>query len=175
MEKEIWKPIQGFADYEVSNLGRVRSYKLGKNGGILKPRKTNAKKPYYFLYLLNDKGKYQLVRVHRLVAFAFIPKPIGCNIVNHIDGNKLNNVATNLEWTDHAGNNRHAYETGLRVGPKKKFRRVAKICKNGSKTIYKSLAQASRENDISDTSIRRACNGIAKTAGGYEWKFVDVC
>ncbi|MCM3479256.1 NUMOD4 domain-containing protein [Caldibacillus thermoamylovorans] len=173
MENEIWKPIEKYPDYEVSNLGRVRSYKLGKNGGILKPRKTSEKKPYYFLYLLNDKGKYQLVRVHRLVAFAFIPKPIGCNIVNHLNGNKLDNVVTNLEWTDHAGNNRHAYETGLRVGPTRKFRKVAKMLNGIILETYLSVAQASRDNNVSDTSIRRACNGISKTAGRYKLEFVE--
>lgn len=173
MENEIWKPIEKYPDYEVSNLGKVRSYKLGKNGCILKPRKTSEKKPYYFLYLLNDKGKYQLVRVHRLVAFAFVPKPIGCNIVNHIDGNKLNNVATNLEWTDHGGNNQHAYDTGLQKGPTKKFRKVAKMLNDKIMETYPSIAQASRDNNVSDTSIRRACTGQTNTAGGYEWKFVD--
>ncbi|MGM7636492.1 NUMOD4 domain-containing protein [Bacillus sp. Hm123] len=173
MEKEIWKPIKKFPEYEVSNLGRVRSYKLGKHGEVLKPRKATEKKPYYFLNLLNDKGKYQLVRVHRLVAFAFVPKPIGCNIVNHLNGNKLDNVATNLEWTDHAGNNRHAYETGLRVGPSRKFRRVAKVLNDKIIITYPSIAQASRESNISDTSIRRACTGQANTAGGYKWEFVD--
>ena len=69
-------------------------------------------------------------------------------------------------------NNRHAYETGLRKGPKRKFRNVVRIF-NNEITIYKSLAQASRENSISDTSIRRVCNGERKTAGGYKWGFLD--
>ena len=173
MEKEIWKPIRGFIDYEVNNLGMVKSYKLGKKGVILKPRKVTEKKPYHHLNLLNDEGKYQLVRVNRLVASAFVPKPIGCNIVNHLDGNKLNNVATNLEWTDNGGNNLHAYENGLRKGPTVKKRKVAKVSGNGSIIIYESMAKAARENNISDTSIRRACNGISKTAGGFKWKYIE--
>lgn len=173
MEKEIWKPMQGFIDYQVNNLGRVKSYKLGKKEVILKPRKVNEKKPYYVLYLLNDNGKYQLVRVHRLVASAFVLKPFGCNIVNHLDGDKLNNVATNLEWTNNGGNNQHAYEIGLRNGATVKKRKVAKVMEDGLKIIYESMAKAARENAISDTSIRRACNGISKTAGGYKWSYID--
>lgn len=173
MEKEIWKPIQGFNDYEINNLGMVKSYKLGKKGVILKSRKITKKKPYHHLNLLNDEGKYQLVRVNRLVASAFVPKPISCNIVNHLDGNKQNNVATNLEWTDNGGNNLHAYETGLRKGPIVKKRQVAKVEENGSMIIYESMAKAARENAISDTSIRRACNGVSKTAGGFKWKYVE--
>ncbi len=168
---EVWKQVEDFSDYEVSNLGRVRSYKLGKNGSVLIPRKTNVKKPYYILNLLNDNGKYKLVRVHRLVAMAFVPICEGMNIVNHRDGNKFNNVATNLEWTDHRGNNQHAYDTELRKGPTKKFRKVAKVSNNQVLKVYPSMAQASRENGISDSSIRRASTGIQKTAGGFKWKY----
>lgn len=170
---ELWRPIKGFNDYEISSLGHVRSYKLGKKGTILKPRKATKKNPYHHLNLLSDEGKYQLVRVNRLVASAFVSKRIGCNIVNHLDGDKLNNIATNLEWTDNGGNNLHAYESGLRKGPTVKKRKVAKAGEDGSMKIYESMAKAARENAISDTSIRRACNEISKTAGGFIWKYVE--
>ncbi|AMQ05916.1 NUMOD4 domain-containing protein [Sporosarcina psychrophila] len=173
MEIEIWKEIEGFADYEVSNLGRVKSYKLGKQGAILIPRRHKKRNQYWLVYLLGNDGKYRFMKVHRLVALAFCPQLIDCNIVNHIDGDKLNNVATNLEWTTKGGNNRHAYESGLRKGPVIKYRKVAKILSDKTEIIYPSVKQASRENNISDTSIRRACNGVMKTAAGSEWKFVD--
>ena len=123
--------------------------------------------------LKNNNDVAKLVRIHRLVASAFIPSPVGKKIVNHIDGNKQNNVATNLEWTDHAGNNKHAYETGLRKGPTKKFRKVAKLLNGEVLKTYKSVAEASRENAISVTSIRKACLGIAKTAKSFNWSYVD--
>ncbi|MET3659614.1 NUMOD4 domain-containing protein [Sporosarcina psychrophila] len=173
MEIEIWKEIGRFTGYEVSNLGRVRSNKRGKNGAILKPRRNKKRNQYWLVYLVGNDEKYRFMRVHRLVALAFCPQPIDCNVVNHNDGDKLNNVATNLEWTTKRGNNRHAYENGLRKGPVIKYRKVVKILDDGTEIIYSSVKQASRENNISDTSIRRACTGAMKTAAGSEWKFVD--
>ena len=93
--------------------------------------------------------------------------------MNYIDGNNTNNVATNLEWSNHAENNQHAYEVGMRKGPTKKFRKVAKIKNDQTVKIYKSLAEASRENNISDSSIRRASTGATKTAGNFQWIFAD--
>jgi hypothetical protein len=111
------------------------------------------------------------VRIHRLVALAFCPKRMDCNIVNHIDGN--NNVVTNLEWSNHAENNQHAYQFGLRKGPTKKKRKVANILIDNSTIIYSSVKEASRKNSISDSSIRRASTGATKTACGYKWKFIN--
>ena len=59
---------------------------------------------------VKDKDYY----VHRLVAAAFCPNPRGLKEVNHIDGNKRNNAASNLEWCTRSENNRHAFKTGLR-------------------------------------------------------------
>lgn len=53
--------------------------------------------------------------LHRLIAEAFIPKIEGENIINHIDGNKLNNSIDNLEWCTYSENNKHAYDTGLNL------------------------------------------------------------
>lgn len=171
--KEIWKAIEGFADYEVSNLGQVRSYATNGKVKILKPRKVSASKPYPMVYLKNNGDVFKLVRIHRLVAKAFVSSPVGKGIVNHIDGNKQNNIAKNLEWANNHGNNLHAHETGLRNGPSLKRRRVMKMISPNVYEIYPSLAEAARQNSVSDTSIRRVCNGIGQTAGGFEWKFVD--
>lgn len=173
MENEIWKHVPGYKDYQVSNLGNVRSFKLGKNGAILKPRKVSERKPYCFLNLLNDNGKYQLVRVHRLVATAFVPKSEGMNIVNHLDANKLNNRADNLEWTNQSGNVNHAYKNGLIKNPSRKSKKVMKIKDEKTLETYPSIAEASRKNKINVSSITRACTGIQKTAGGFIWKYVE--
>ena len=101
--QEIWKPVPGFEDrYQVSSLGRVA---FVKNGQRQRPRKAYTPPNGYPMIL----G----VRVHRLVALAFIPNPDSLRTVNHIDGDKANNAASNLEWASHQRNQRHAEELGL--------------------------------------------------------------
>ena len=102
---EIWANIKDYEDYQVSNLGRIRSYKNNKVI-ILKGWIQNTG---YLTITLNNK-KYS---VHRLVAETFIHKEKGKDYVNHIDGNKLNNCVDNLEWCTCKENIQHAYKIGL--------------------------------------------------------------
>lgn len=120
--QEIWKGIEGFEYYQVSNLGRVRSIDkktpfLGGmrsfKGQILKP---NTAGDYPDVKL--SKGiprKMHTRRIHRLVAESFIYPNYSKDglVVNHIDGNKSNNNLHNLEVVTHRENIRHAKETGL--------------------------------------------------------------
>ncbi len=117
---ETWKPVTGYeALYEVSDLGRIRSmdricqHKNGatstRRGRILKPA---LRAGYPFINLCLD-GIHRQVHVHRLVAEAFCPKEPGNEVVNHLDGDKTNNHAANLEWTTHQGNAAHAFASGL--------------------------------------------------------------
>ena len=92
--KEIWKNIMGFNGYQVSNFGRVRSFKTYK---ILK--QTTNNKGYKTLGLCK-KGKMRTFLVHRLVADAFIPNPDKLPCINHKDENPSNNYVSNLEWCD---------------------------------------------------------------------------
>ena len=94
---EIWKPVDGYEGlYEVSNLGRVKSLKYG-NEKVLKPVKD---KDGYLVVSLYRDGKRKMFKIHRLVAIAFIPNPEGFEQINHIDEDKTNNVALNIEWCD---------------------------------------------------------------------------
>lgn len=68
---------------------------------------------------LHDRNVARKYSVHRLVAEAFVPNPEGKPHVNHIDGNKLNNAASNLEWTTQSENQLHAYRAGLQRGYRK--------------------------------------------------------
>ena len=120
---EVWKSVPGYEGlYEASNTGEVRSLdhyahteirfntsRLIK-GRVLRPRiKPNG---YYHVDLCKN-GTITNFPVHRIVASAFIPNPEGLKVVNHIDGNKLNNNVSNLEWVTYQENHWHARRTGL--------------------------------------------------------------
>lgn len=105
---ELWRNIDGYKGmYQVSSLGRVRSYK-SKKEWILKPGKNNS--GYLYVNLCQD-GKYKSMSVHRLVATYFLGK--SSLVVNHKDGDKLNNILGNLEWISDSDNRKHAKENGL--------------------------------------------------------------
>lgn len=121
--EEIWKDVKGYEGlYQVSNLGRVKSlnkkvntinqygaiHKRTIKGRNLKQRETHN--GYLRVKFIKNK-KIQKVRVHRLVAEAFIEKPK--LEVNHIDGNKKNNNVENLEWVTPKENKKHAWIMGL--------------------------------------------------------------
>ena len=107
MEKEIWKTVDDFPNYEVSNLGNVRNKKTGHF-----MKQTIGREGSYLGVYLSNNGKENTQRVHRLVAEAFLGKHPGL-MVNHIDGNKLNNHLDNLEWCTAKENNNHAIKIGL--------------------------------------------------------------
>lgn len=106
---EIWKTIEGFENYFISNLGNVKNNKFNKEKKLSKSKSTLG----YEVVLLYKHGKRTLFYVHRLVAIAFIPNPENKPQVNHIDGNKLNNNVYNLEWNTAKENINHAYDIGL--------------------------------------------------------------
>lgn len=120
--KEIWKSIIDFEGiYEVSNLGNVRSIdRLVKNkkggyrkveGKNLSLRKTTNG---YMQVDLYKNGKQFTIKVHRLVAMAFIPNPNDLPVVNHKDTIRHNNYLDNLEWVTYSENNLYAYMYGNR-------------------------------------------------------------
>ena len=120
---EIWKKMKEFGDYEVSNLGRVKSpdfilkvptgQSWIRKGKILKPYKN---KKGYLICDIRVDGKRKIVPLHRLVALAFIPNVDNKPQVNHIDGNKQNNCVENLEWCTNSENQIHAFKHGLQKG-----------------------------------------------------------
>lgn len=123
---EIWKTIPKYENiYEVSNLGRVRTAK-GKttesvlhgtrvwNQRVLK-QKTD-KNGYKRVTLWKNKTRKDFL-VHRLLAFAFIPKIKGKDFINHKDGNTSNNHLDNLEWCDYSDNLKHAFINRLNTSP----------------------------------------------------------
>lgn len=101
-DNEVWRDVDGYEGmYQVSDLGRVRSKKYG-DWRVLKPQKERC--GYSQVKLLKD-SKPKMYMVHRLVASAFIPNDDNSkNEINHINEDKTDNRATNLEWCDRSYN-----------------------------------------------------------------------
>jgi len=174
MKEEIWKTIEDFDWFEVSNYGRVRSkdriYINSKNktyhkkGQILKLCKQTDKYGYsqimvHFWY----KGKEHRLLVHRLVAKAFIPNPNNFNQINHKDEDSTNNYFENLEWCD-CFYNIH-YGKTIERRSKSKCRKIDVFDKNHNfiETINSAI-EASKKYNVSRGYISTSCkNGtIAK-------------
>ena len=108
---EEWRAIYGWP-YEVSSLGRVRRRERAVSRRVGTFLGGSVSRGYLDVVLCRD-GTTARHRVHHLVAAAFVgPRPAGLQI-NHIDGDKFNNRASNLEWVTGAANIQHAYRTGL--------------------------------------------------------------
>lgn len=168
--KEEWKDIKGYEGwYQVSNLGQVRSVERQINNNsvlqtykshILKQSITKKGYPYVVLYK-NSKGTHKCI--HRLVAMCFIENPDGLLQVNHMDGNKTNNIVDNLEWCNNSENQKHAYSHGLKkpFGCKKVLDRVTDI-------VYPSIEEAARQTGKFAENISWSCRCAKKS----RWSFV---
>ena len=164
---EDWMPVFGYEGlYEVSNLGTVRSARTGK------PLKDNETDRYSRVKLYkNLKGKCFMI--HRLVASAFCENPDGKPFVNHIDGDRKNNKASNLEWCTASENEIHAHKMGLNsVEPMLcKTRKPVEQRDWGGRLIkrWDSMSQAARSLGLDVSGISFCCSGRTKSCGGYRW------
>lgn len=119
---EEWKPISGYEGfYEVSNLGNVRSvdrYVRSGNGNMRKiPSRPVAQVVThgYKVVCLSKENKQKCIRVHKIVCTEFNGTGAPNEVVNHIDGNRMNNRSDNLEWVTQKENWEHAIRNGLAV------------------------------------------------------------
>jgi len=162
--EEIWKPVVGYEGlYEISNLGKVKSLKYGKER-ILKSSKN---KVGYLMVSLFKDGKHKIYKVHRLVASAFIPNnDLFKTEVNHKDENKENNNIENLEWCTHKYNINY----GTRIEKISKQVNQYDLAGNFIQS-FQSTMEIERQLGFDNNHISECCNGKRKTAYGFLWEY----
>lgn len=101
--KEQWLQLIQNPKYFISNLGRFKNFKN-------KILKININARGYYYCNISTNSKVTKIKIHRLVAIYFVVNPYNKETVNHIDGNKLNNLYTNLEWLTRKENVQHYYK-----------------------------------------------------------------
>ena len=157
----MWKIIPGFTEYQASENGLIKNINTGK---ILNQRTFPDGNSAIGIC---KNGNVHTLRIHRLVAAAFIPNEQGYKYVVHKDGNNKNNSVGNLEWSNSNGKYR-------KPSPERKGRSVIQLDKN--RNIIKkweSAAKVQKELGINRLVIGDVCRGRygSKTAGGFIWEF----
>ena len=182
---EVWKGIKGYEGlYQVSNMGRVKSLdrtaidKAGRKrhykGRILKP--VISSDGYLRVFLCNGRGKQKDCFVHRLVCEAFHKNPKNKPCVNHIDENKTNNTASNLEWCTVKENNNYGTRTAraTKATAKVLSKPVVQYTKDGKLIkVWQSTHEVERQLGFNNSNISAVARGERKTAYGYVWKYVE--
>ena len=170
---EIWKnliynDIKENNRFEISDCGNLRN---SNNGHIYKVCKN--KEGYYQVCVsLGSRKHKKVIKIHIAVANAFCHKECNNLIVNHKDGNKLNNNKENLEWVTYRENLMHAIETGLFDTGAKRVKQID-IETGTCLRIFDSIRQATREmGGNSNSIIPRAIKDTNKKAYGYKWELV---
>ena len=178
---EYYKTIDGFENYNISNYGNIisterdeiRKSKFGRQYKYhiieKKLKQRTDKDGYKLVNLFKDKTVYTL-KVHRLVATAFIPNPNNYPVVNHKDCNPSNNNVDNLEWCSYLYNNTYAdacYKRSLKMG-----KRVI-VYKNGLEVgRFISSNDAAKTLKCSSSGVRANCRGLSKTINGYKCRYI---
>ena len=198
MENEIWRPVVGYEGwYEVSSFGNLRS--VDRAGvdvfGVARRYKgrmisSDSLSYGYPVAILMKNGKRKTVRIHRIVAEAFIPNPDNKPFIDHIDTNRRNARVENLRWVDRAenANNPNSIKNYSRSATKefgsgwktintrnanKSCHSEVPVCQYSLDGIfirrYRSIAEAGEVTGIAKGNIDRAHKGVFKQAGGFLW------
>lgn len=136
-----------------------------KEGKLLTKHSTDG----YYRVKLSRGCKRGMYRVNRLVAMTFIPNPNNYPIVHHIDGDRLNNKVSNLEWVDNSNNQIERFK----IYPGTKCKPVFQLDLEGNIIHeFESPIHAEDATGIARQNISKVCRGKRKTAGGYKWRYV---
>ena len=194
MLNEVWKPLDGYEYYEISNMGNIRSIdrvQYGKNGhrynfkGKIRSLYTH---PLGYKYVtLKKDGVAKRLPVHRLVAKTFIPNPQNKPCVNHIDNNPSNNRVDNLEWCTNKENSQWMLKQGranrteqwlsrLDKGLEKMRKPVVGTNVVTGEKIYFSGVNKVKESGFLPSCVSCICRGIkykSKIHRGYKWEYAE--
>lgn len=162
---EIWRDIEGYEGlYQVSNKGRVKSLKYGKER-ILKSHDNG--RGYVDVQLSKDSTR-KYIKVHRLVAQAFIPNQNNLSEVNHKDENKKNNCVENLQWMRHIDNCNYGTRN------ERISRKILQYSKSGEFIReWPGAREVERVLSINHSDIIQCCRGRYKSAGGFVWRYKE--
>lgn len=161
----IWKTIENYPNYKISNNGLVMSIKTGK---IMK---GTLKKSGYLQIDLWNNGTISWFLIHRLVALSFIPNPDNKPQVNHIDEDKQNNNINNLEWVT-AKENMNYGTRNIRAGLSN-GKEIYALYPDGTDEYYPSASDAGRHLNLNASNITSVLRGRLKTTGGLKFEYAE--
>lgn len=159
---EEWREIVGFPNYLVSSLGRIYNMKHDR---FLKEFYTYG----YAHVQLYCEGRAVTKKVHRLVAEAFLYRENLNDVVNHIDGDRGNNVVFNLEWCSQSQNVRHSYYIGNKFATNKK-----EVCVVETQECFDSLTDCAQAISGQTSSISMCLSGKLKKHRGLTFKIKEA-
>lgn len=182
MQNEIWKEITGYEGYfEVSNLGNFRSkdriIRYKSNGTRLYPGKSlkteTVVEGYQRIVLMKGAIKKRYM-CHRLVAQEFVPNPDNKPFVNHINGNKADNRAENLEWVTQSENELHSHSIlGNTMKGKTHPRKVeATFIKEGDRIVFNSMSDAIKFLGTGCIEGLKKAIVADRVYHNFKWRFV---
>lgn len=170
---EIWKPIKNFENYLISNFGNVMSLNYNRTSKSKLLSLNKDKNGYYQVSLYNENTKNKSFKIHKLVALHF---PEICGeyfegaVVDHIDANIHNNVATNLRFCTQKEN---INNPNYKRNPSYLYKHIVQIDKSGNIiSTFSSISEAAIKTNTCRTNIHRVLNGSRKTAHGFIWKYI---
>lgn len=175
--EEIWKDVKGYEGlYQVSNFGKIKSlsknnHNYGENGKILKGINNKG----YLRVGLSKNGKAKQYPIHRIVAETFIDNVYNLPCVNHIDENKMNNRADNLEWCSIEYNNNYGNRNEkISISQRYANNKPIKCLETGQ--IFISLNECARKLNIKPPNIWASMNNYNRTkkAKGYTFKYIEL-
>lgn len=168
-EGEIWKPVLGFEDYDVSNYGRIRKYSKRFNAYYEVKSTQNCRSKRLYVRLTNKNGVSKNLSLPRIVAHAFCEGySEECNTVDHKDGDFLNNKAENLEWVSQKENNARAIKNKKNIP--KAYQRNGKFKKivYNNKFEFKTIRSFAKFIGVSETQAARYISGETSFDGTIE-------